>query len=408
LGLSNHPGIRSRAFQAIQDFGTGSSSSPLLATKHDFHERIEKLLGPTTPQDWSIAFVSSGFAANLAFFDTLRQLGGGLELFVDHHAHASLILGARLSGLPTFFFRHRDYLSLREKLSRSNTQNKIIVTEALHSMHGTFEEPKKLAEVCASIAGTSVYMDEAHSAGTFGSASWSLSPPVLYHLKPWLSGVMLGCGKAFGAAGGILCLPTPLRNLAIQGARSLIYSTASPPATLAAVMGAIEVMGNEGQARSALLQGLLSRFQIALSAAASRSGGQIVVFDGGSATLPLDQLEPNTSKSSEFLPFLRIDLSTDSSHNTTHTRRLSPIVSARMINTPDPLRTAHFLRDHLKQNGFAVSLIRSPTVPTGTERVRISFNLGNNVTVSPDSASFFPELLAKSLEDFISEAARQS
>lgn len=400
LGLSRHPQVVRAAAQAVLNFGTGAGASPLVSTRHRLDEALAERLQPQLPPHWRMLLAGSGYAANATFFETLRLLASDLAIFMDHRSHASLIAGARASGLPTYFFPHRDYPALESKLERCSARHRIVVVEALHSMEGSFEPLDALADICQSHPGTMIFVDEAHSAGTFGSASWTLGPQSSTKLLPLLIGVMLGCGKTLGSAGGILCIPQPLRDLALQGARPLLYSTAPPPATLAAIEAALGVVAEQGEALSAVLQNQLHRFCFTLKKTdhihVSLSSDDPSDRDGAS------QAEHQATPKS---PHIRVNIWQHRASVTTKAQLplLSPIITLEPTGFHARNKILMHMKDLLLQAGYAAAVIRWPTVPAGQERIRLSFCLapgpGTHHAETSLGCAKWPEDLARQLAD---------
>jgi 7-keto-8-aminopelargonate synthetase-like enzyme len=335
LGLGHATALRMRSMEAIERYGTGSGASIIVDSKHDLLEQLQDTVAEFIPDDWQSIFATSGYAANAAFFDLLRFYGDEVEIFVDHRAHASLISGAKLSGLPVFYFSHKDSKSLEEKLLRSERRYKVVVVESLHSMDGSFEIAAELVRCCSMAPGTFLYVDEAHSTGLYPGLSWTFAPHNWSRLAPFVVGVMLGCGKTLAAAGGLLVLPGVFAELAYQMARTIMFTTAAPPANIAAVRAAILELKQTGAQRRAELQMLLRQF-----ADRVRSNG---VLDGHVIS-PVDDCDSSPS--------------------------LSPIISIVGLE----LKKLKTLHEELLKKGYKTALIRTPTVPKGQERIRLSFS----------------------------------
>jgi 7-keto-8-aminopelargonate synthetase-like enzyme len=335
LGLGHATALRMCSMEAIERYGTGSGASIIVDSKHDLFEQLQDTVAEFIPDDWQSIFATSGYAANAAFFDLLRFYGDEVEIFVDHRAHASLISGAKLSGLPVFYFSHKNSKSLEEKLLRSERRYKVVVVESLHSMDGSFENAAELARCCSMAPGTFLYVDEAHSTGLCPGLSWTFAPHNWGKLAPFVVGVMLGCGKTLAAAGGLLVLPGVFAELAYQMARTIMFTTAAPPANIAAVRAAILELSQTGAQRRAELQMLLRQFADRVS-----SNG---VLDGYVMS-PVDDCDSSPS--------------------------LSPIVSIVGLE----LKKLKTLHEELLKKGYKTALIRTPTVPKGQERIRLSFS----------------------------------
>jgi 7-keto-8-aminopelargonate synthetase-like enzyme len=340
LGLGHAPALRKSSIEATERYGTGSGASVIVDSKHDLCEQLQDTIAEFIPTGWQSVFATSGYAANAAFFDLLRFYGDDVEIFIDHRAHASLISGAKLSGLPVFYFSHNNSKSLEDKLIRSERRYKIVVVESLHSMDGTFESAEVLARCCNKTPGTFLYVDEAHSAGLYPGLSWTFAAHHWNKLAPYVVGVMLGCGKTLAASGGLLVLPKVFSELAYQMARTIMFTTAAPPANIATVQAAVIELRRTGELRRAELQRLLQQF-----ADRVRNNG---VLDRHVMS-PVDDGDQSVSMS-----LVR-----------------SPILSIVGLD----LTKLTALHRELLHKGYKTALIRTPTVPKGQERIRLSFSV---------------------------------
>lgn len=273
-------------------------------------------------------YVNSGFMANLALFDALQT--DGLEVFVDHRAHASLHAAGRMSsGLKVTLFRHFDYPHLEKKLAASTATHKVIAVEALHSMDGTFENAARLAEVCQE-SGAVCVIDEAHTAGLMGElgAGWLSVHSVL---APHVVAVMFGAAKALGVAGGFIACDEELRNRIFQKSRAVIYTTAPSPLVTEAVLESISwIQGAEGAAARVSLSRNVCLFRNLIAA---------------HTTLTTSEPKPGQVLAEAG----------------------SPIFSWILGSEELALSWAQALC----AQGFLVRAIRPPTVPRGTSRLRI-------------------------------------
>jgi 7-keto-8-aminopelargonate synthetase-like enzyme len=243
-------------------------------------------------------------------------------------------------------------------------------------MEGTFEPIGALAQLCQQHHGTCLFLDEAHSAGTFGHASLALASPQLQNIEPWLIGVMLGCGKSLSSAGGLLLMPQSLCDLGVQGARSYVYSTAPSPSQMAAVLASLVQLRSEGQVLASRLQTHLLDFHSSLKTIVGSSLSTVV------STTDWDQPAVNKVCSPDFDhgpahnngPRLEVGLSV-LTQGTAHQHLFSPIVTIMIKDHKDAFQSLVLAHQRLEQAGFLTSLVRTPTVPAGQERIRITFSV---------------------------------
>ncbi|MBX9703434.1 MAG: aminotransferase class I/II-fold pyridoxal phosphate-dependent enzyme [Silvanigrellaceae bacterium] len=212
-------------------------------------------------------FFPSGFIAGLALFDALipypwenQELHLNQELFLDHRAHASLFYGVRNSKIAYQTFRHNDYQHLRHLLMKSNSGVKYVVVESLHSMDGDFLDAKLLAEICKEFS-IFLIIDETHSLGIIGERGagyLSLYP----ELRPYVLACIYGCGKAVGVSGGFLaCCEKVMAERIFQKSRPLLYSTAPSPFITGAVRESLKIIQSSiGEEKRKLLKDNISYF----------------------------------------------------------------------------------------------------------------------------------------------------
>lgn len=249
LGLATHPAIRAAAIEAIERFGYGSRSAPLiagaLAPRARFEEEFAALIGKRR----ALLF-PSGYAANVGVLSAL--FGKDSTIIADRLSHASIIDGARLSGARLVRFKHNDLESLQAQLDRHARPSKsiCIVTESLFSMEGSLAPLVEIAQI-ADRVGATLMVDEAHGFGIYGKegAGRVAELGVVDRVDIYVCAL----GKAIGAVGGLVAGSDALIDGLINFARSFIYSTAPPSATAAAASRALKIIrsaeGDELRAR---------------------------------------------------------------------------------------------------------------------------------------------------------------
>jgi 8-amino-7-oxononanoate synthase len=348
LAMSSHPEVIAAGSNAAARWGAGSRSSRLLGLSHDLNQAIEETARGWIPVDWAATFLQSGFSANLAVFDalvkTLTREGSTVDVIIDHEAHSSLFAGVRQRerSWKVLPFRHGDWAHLDRRLAGSTAAVRIVVVEALHSMNGTFADAERLGALCRQYSGTFLFVDEAHTFGLVDGMFWSFCDGIRQHLDGVLIGVMGGCGKAVGVSGGLLVTPHLLREACFQFSRPLIYSTSASPFVLGAVLKSLHILsGPEGVDRRRELQSILSEFESLIQ----NLGRQKESWD-----VHLGQCRPTSIRA----PLAVIRHRDDPGH----AQRLAALFS---------------------ESGRFVPYIRPPTVPRGTERLRVSFSLQHNV-----------------------------
>jgi 8-amino-7-oxononanoate synthase len=318
LGLAHDPRVIAAANAAADHFGWGAGASALISGWTAAHEELARALAEFEQVE-AVALFPSGFAANLGTVAAL--VGPGDAVYIDRLDHACLVDGARLAGARLRIYPHGDLERLGAILrrDRGRFRRSLIATDGVFSMDGDLAPLGGLADL-ADEAGAMLLVDEAHGTGVFG---------------PDGRGAAAACGvadrvharvgtlsKALGSLGGFVAGSWQLVDWLTNHARTLVYSTALPPAAAAAALAALAIARAEPLRRERVLA--LGR---ALAEALAAAGFTVGPSAGS----------------------------------------IVPVVLG------DPER-AVAAGARLRQRGFFVPAIRPPTVPAGTSRLRLSLS----------------------------------
>lgn len=236
LGLTAHPAVRAAAADAVERWGTGSGASRLISGNMRPHERLEQRLAAFHGTESALLF-GSGYLVNTGIVAALARRGE--VVFSDELNHASIIDGCRLAGAETFVYRHRDLEHLAWGLGRNRGRAALIVTDGLFSMDGDVARLAWLRTL-ADRHGALLMVDDAHAIGTLGPGGrGSVAEAGLEGRIDVLVGTL---GKALGSYGAYCCVSAELRELLVNTARPLIFSTGLPPASAAAAEAALGVL----------------------------------------------------------------------------------------------------------------------------------------------------------------------
>jgi glycine C-acetyltransferase/8-amino-7-oxononanoate synthase len=247
LGLATDPEVTAAAREALGRWGTGSGSSRLISGSLGIHGQLEELIAEWKRAERALVF-SSGYHANLGVIQAL--VGRGDVVVSDELNHASLIDGCRLSRAEVRVYRHRDLDSLEEALAASaGARRRLVVTDSVFSMDG---DRAPLEAICdaAELHGAAVMVDEAHATGVFGPTGAGLVEEL--GLRGRVLVQMGTLGKALGSFGAYVAGSTALVDLLVNRARTFIFTTALPPATVAAAAAAIAIVRREPARRERL------------------------------------------------------------------------------------------------------------------------------------------------------------
>ncbi len=249
LGLANDPILKRAATGAVEKYGVGAGASRLVSGNLAPYAELEARLARFKGKEAAIVF-GSGYVANLATIAAL--VGEGDVVILDKLDHASIIDGARLSGATIRVYPHKNLKKLEDVLRQTHAARRtLIVTETVFSMDGDLAP---LAEIVAlkEKYGAWLMIDEAHATGLYGQHRRGLAEPL--GLEDHIDVTLGTLSKALGCVGGYVAGAQTLIDYLRNRARGLIYSTALPPAMVAAGSAAVEfVMSEEGQRRRDLL-----------------------------------------------------------------------------------------------------------------------------------------------------------
>jgi 8-amino-7-oxononanoate synthase len=305
LGLSVHPQVKAAAIEATHLYGTGAGASRLVTGNHSLYDALEQRLAKAKATEAACVF-GSGYLANLGVIGALA--GPNDLILLDELDHSCIQAGAQLSRATVKVFRHNDagYAAALLEAHRKQFAKALLVTETVFSMDGDRAPLASLAALCAE-HDVWLMTDDAHG---FGMAA----PDGAKADVPLRMGTL---SKAIGGYGGYLCASQPVIDLIKTRARSLIYSTGLPPATVAAAIAALDVI----EANPELAGAPLRKARLFTSCLG---------------------LEPAQS----------------------------PVVPLVLGEPEAALAASAYLADA----GFLVAAIRPPTVPPGTARLRFAFS----------------------------------
>ena len=240
LGLSDDPRLKEAAIAAIKKYGTSCSGSRFLNGTLDIHLELEEKLAKLVGKPEAVTY-STGFQTNLG---TVSCLGfRDSYIFLDALDHACIIDGSRLGFGKTFKFPHNDMSGLEKKLRVvPRKAPKLIVVDGIFSMEGDITP---LPELCALAEryNAAVMLDDAHALGVIGEGGRGTASH--FGLTDKVDLIMGTFSKSFGSLGGFIAGNSEVINFIKHNSRSLIFSASMPPANVAAVSKAIDIMLSE-------------------------------------------------------------------------------------------------------------------------------------------------------------------
>jgi len=248
LGFSKHKELGQNALQILSDKRVdlnGATGSRLLTGNSILYSELEQLLCNYYNAGSALVF-NSGYDANIGFFSSVPQRND--IVFYDEFVHASIRDGLKLGNANAYRFEHNnleDLLSVIRRIAHLFTGDDThvyLVTEAVFSMDGDAPEMNRLCEICDQY-NIRLIVDEAHTTGIFGKKeNGNLYELVL---EKNVFARIITFGKALGCHGAAILGSELLKSYLVNFARSLIYTTALPPHSLASIIAAYDLLQSE-------------------------------------------------------------------------------------------------------------------------------------------------------------------
>lgn len=318
LGMGQHPDVLAAMHDAIDQFGSGAGGTRNISGTTHLHVLLEQELAALHDKASALLF-TSGYISNHATLSTLGKIIPNLMIFSDACNHNSMIEGIRHSGCERHIFRHNDVAHLRELLSSAPINRpKLIAFESVYSMDGDIAP---IDEICdaAEDYGAMTYLDEVHAVGMYGATGAGVAEETGNAHRITIIEATLG--KAFGMVGGYIAGSSALVDAVRSSAPGFIFTTSLPPVICAGALASIRHL------RASEFERQGQRNRVAEVKAALKAAGLPVM--------------PNRS-------------------------HIVPLMVG------DPVRCRAMSEALMEQHHIYVQPINYPTVPRGTERLRIT------------------------------------
>lgn len=271
LGLSRHSKVIESAKRALDRFGIGSGGSRLTSGTTAVHRQLEERIARFKGTEDAVVF-SSGFLANLGILLAIINspvahiaaeldpeavgLHPATDVFFDELVHASVIDGTQLSQsrlwggrVRAHRYLHRDVEDLEQKLSSTNPERALIVTDGVFSLHGRVAPLDKIVEI-AQKYGASVYVDDAHGTGVLGPNGRGTADLFGLGEVEYAIGTL---SKAFGGEGGFFVGDARMCEYLRVACRTQVFQTSMSSAIAAGLITAIDVAEEEPERRERLV-----------------------------------------------------------------------------------------------------------------------------------------------------------
>ena len=260
LGLAGHQDLQDAARAAMDRYGFGAGASRLVSGSSPLHEELEQTLARFKGTEAALLF-NSGYAANTGIIPALASEGDAI--LSDGLNHASIIDGCRLSRAEVHVYSHGDMNHVESLLKKTaRARRRLIVTDGVFSMDGDIAP---LPDLCtlAEKYGALLMVDDAHATGVLGDSGRGTAEH--FGVSGRVPVQMGTLGKALGSFGAYIAGDRDMITYILNKARSLIFSTALPPAVCAASLAALRVLEQEPWRREQLRKNV-HRFVVVLMA----------------------------------------------------------------------------------------------------------------------------------------------
>jgi 5-aminolevulinate synthase len=317
LGMGQNRDVTRAMVETAWRLGTGAGGTRNISGNSHPIVELERELADLHGKEAALVF-TSGYVSNQTGIATLAKLIPNCLILSDALNHNSMIEGVRQSGCDKAIFRHNDLAHLEELLQAAGERPKLIVFESVYSMDGDVAPIRQICDL-AQRYGAMTYIDEVHAVGMYGPRGAGLAERL--GVMPRIDVIEGTLGKAFGVMGGYIAGAASVIDAVRSYAPGFIFSTALPPSVAAAATASVRHLK-------------VSR--------AERQGQQCQVAQVKDALIRAD------------LPLLATP---------TH---IVPV----MVGDAEACKAAS---DRLlEKHGIYIQPINYPTVPRGTERLRIT------------------------------------
>ena len=318
LGMGQHPKVIGAMVETATRMGTGAGGTRNIAGNNHPLVELERELADLHRKEAALVF-TSGYVSNQTGIATLARLMPNCLILSDAWNHNSMIEGVRQAGCEKRIFRHNDMAHLEEVLAAEDlARPKLIVFESLYSMDGDVAPVNRICDL-AERYGAMTYVDEVHAVGMYGAHGGGICE------RDGAMGrvdvIEATLAKAFGCVGGYIAGSVAVIDAVRSYAPGFIFTTALPPSVCAAATAAIRHLKTSNWER--------------------------------------ERHQERAARTKAVLAAARLPVMTSHTH-------IVPV----FVGDPERCKQASDLL--LAEHGIYIQPINYPTVPRGTERLRIT------------------------------------